>query len=150
MDETKTSDHIRINIRMQNPSQEPPASSKAPKQDLKDRDAFCTFKIKIEGQNSEHKCTIDKQPYANQDKTVKPQSGTSSVLKINLERKYWNMSVLKTSYPDFGFCAFLSKTNLSHYQIWELSFFELTFLSKTNLSQNWVLELSLMIWAVLN
>ena len=102
MDERKTSYHIQINIRMQNPSQEPPASSKAPKQDLKDRDAFCTFKIKIEGQNSEHKCTIDKQPYANQDKTVKPQSGSSSVLKINLERKEWSESVLKTSYTDFG------------------------------------------------
>ena len=87
---------------MPNPKQEPKASFKAPKQDLKDRDAFCTFKIKIEVQNFENKCTIDKQPYANQDKTVKPQSGTSSVLKINLERKNWNMSVLKTSYPDFG------------------------------------------------
>ena len=32
----KISDHIQINIRIQNPSQEPPASSKAPNQDLKD------------------------------------------------------------------------------------------------------------------
>ena len=38
----KTSDHIQINIRMQNPSQEPPASSKAPTQDLKDIDFLCT------------------------------------------------------------------------------------------------------------
>merc|ERR1711954_137099 len=44
----KTSDHIQINIRMPNPSQEPPASSKAPDQDLKDMDVLCTFKIKIE------------------------------------------------------------------------------------------------------
>ena len=63
---------------MQSPSQEPPASSKAPKQDLKDRDAFCTFKIMKEGQNSEYKCILDKLPYANQDKTVKPQPGTTS------------------------------------------------------------------------
>ena len=34
----KTIDHIQINIRMLNPSQEPPASSKAPNQDLKDMD----------------------------------------------------------------------------------------------------------------
>ena len=33
----KTSDHIKINIRMQNPSQEPPVSSKAPNQDLKEK-----------------------------------------------------------------------------------------------------------------
>merc|ERR1711954_311255 len=46
----KTSDHIQINIRMPNPSQEPPASSKAPNQDLKDMDVLCTFKIKIERQ----------------------------------------------------------------------------------------------------
>ena len=47
----KTSDHIQINIKMQNPSQEPPASSKAPNEDLKDMDVLCTFKIKIEGPN---------------------------------------------------------------------------------------------------
>merc|ERR1712082_373843 len=44
----KTSDHIQINIRMPNPSLEPPASSKAPDQDLKDMDVLCTFKIEIE------------------------------------------------------------------------------------------------------
>ena len=35
---------------MQNPSQEPPASSKAPYQDLKDMDILWTFKIKTESQ----------------------------------------------------------------------------------------------------
>ena len=44
----KTSDHIQINIGMPNPIQEPPASSKAPNEDLKDMDVLCTFKIKIE------------------------------------------------------------------------------------------------------
>ena len=45
---SETSDHIQINIKMPNPSQEPPASSKAPNEDLKDMDVLCTFKIKIE------------------------------------------------------------------------------------------------------
>ena len=39
---------------MPNPSQELPASSKAPNEDLKDMDVLCTFKIKIESQNSNH------------------------------------------------------------------------------------------------
>ena len=47
----KTRYHIQINIRMPNPSQEPPASSKAPNEDLKDMDVLCTFKIKIERKN---------------------------------------------------------------------------------------------------
>ena len=51
---TKTSDHIQIKINIPNPSQEPPASSKAPNQDLKDMDVLCTFKIKIESQNLDH------------------------------------------------------------------------------------------------
>ena len=62
----KTSDHIKINIRMPNPSQEPPASSKAPNQDLKDMDVLCTFKIKLDGQNWENGCTKDQWPYPNQ------------------------------------------------------------------------------------
>ena len=53
MGEPKTSDHIPIKIQMSNPSQEPPASSKASNQDLKDLDVLCTFKIKIESQNLE-------------------------------------------------------------------------------------------------
>ena len=43
---SKVHDHIKI--KMSNPSQETPASSKAPNQDLKDIDVLCTFKIKIE------------------------------------------------------------------------------------------------------
>ena len=50
----KTSDHIQINIRMPNPSQEPPVSSKAPNEDLKDMDVPCIFKMKKESQNSDH------------------------------------------------------------------------------------------------
>ena len=59
MDVSKTSDHIQIKIKMPNPSQEPPAPSKAPNEDLKDMDVLCTFKIKIESQNSDHGCIKD-------------------------------------------------------------------------------------------
>ena len=45
-----TSDHIQFRIKMPNPSQEHPASSKAPNEDLKYMDVLCTFKIKIESQ----------------------------------------------------------------------------------------------------
>ena len=44
----KTCDHIQIKIKIRNPSQVTPASSKAPNKDLKDMDVLCTFKIKIE------------------------------------------------------------------------------------------------------
>ena len=45
---SKTSDLIQIKFMMSNPSQEPPASFKAPNEDLKDMDVLCTFKFKIE------------------------------------------------------------------------------------------------------
>ena len=44
----KTSDHIQIKVMMLNSSQEPPSSSKAQYQDLKNVDVLWTFKIKIE------------------------------------------------------------------------------------------------------
>ena len=53
---SKNSDHIQNKIKVPNPSQEPPASSKSQDQDLKDMDVLCTFKIKIESQNSDHGC----------------------------------------------------------------------------------------------
>merc|ERR1712112_536571 len=75
MDVPKTSDHIQIAIRMPNPSQEHPASSKAPNEDLKDMDVLCTFKFKIESQNS------DQRRYPNQDQVAKTQSGTTSIIQ---------------------------------------------------------------------
>ena len=54
-----TSDHNIIKIKMANPSQEPPASSKAPNEDFKDMDVLCTFKIKIESPNSDQECFQD-------------------------------------------------------------------------------------------
>ena len=59
MDVPNKGDHIQINIKMTNSSQEPPASSKAPNEDLRDIDVFCTLKIKIESQNLDHGCTKD-------------------------------------------------------------------------------------------
>ena len=67
---------------MPNPSHEPPMPSKAPDEDLKDMDVLCTFKIKIESQNLDQKCTKDHCPYPSQDPNAKPQSGTLSILKI--------------------------------------------------------------------
>ena len=66
MDETKTSDHIHINIRILNPSQKPPVSSKAKNQDLNDMAALCTFKTKTESQNFDHGCIKDQWPYPNE------------------------------------------------------------------------------------
>ena len=71
-------DHIQTKIKMQNPSQESPAPIKAPNQDLKDMDVLCTFKVKIESQNSKHGCIKDQWPHPNENKDAKPQSGTSS------------------------------------------------------------------------
>ena len=51
---SKTSSHIQIKIKFLNYSQEPPAYSKAPNQDLKDMNVLFTFKIKIESQNLDH------------------------------------------------------------------------------------------------
>ena len=78
---SKTSDHIQIKISMPNHSQESPAPSKAPNDDLKDMDVLCTFKIKIESQKLDQGYSRDQGPYTNQDQDAKPQSGTSSVLQ---------------------------------------------------------------------
>ena len=55
----KYSDHNHIKTKMQNPSQETPAPTKAPNQDLKDLDVLFTFKIKIESQNFKYWCIKD-------------------------------------------------------------------------------------------
>ena len=67
----KASDHIKIKIKIPNPSQETQASSKAPNEDLKDMDVPCTFKIKTESQNLE-RGTWDKWQYPNQNKDRDP------------------------------------------------------------------------------
>ena len=78
---SKTRDHILIKIKMPNPNQEPPASSKAPNEDLKDMDVCCTFKIQIESQNLDPGCIKEQTLNPNQEEYVKHQSGTSSILK---------------------------------------------------------------------
>merc|ERR1711954_327992 len=78
---SNTSDYIEIKIQMPNPSQEPPASSKAQNEDFKDIDVLCTLKIKIESQNLDHGYIKDQWPYLNQYTDAKPQSETSSILQ---------------------------------------------------------------------
>ena len=71
---SKTSDHIKIKIKISNPIQEPSPFLEAKNQDLKDMDdlctknikiklkgheCFCTFKIKVESQNLDHGCIKD-------------------------------------------------------------------------------------------
>ena len=71
------------------------ASSKAPKEDLKDINVLCIFKIKIkshnldhgciktkiESQNSAYGCIRDQWPYPNQDQDTSTTSGTYKVLQ---------------------------------------------------------------------
>ena len=54
---SKTNDHIELMIKIPNPSQEPPTSSKAPYEDFEDTNVLCIFIIKIESQNLNHGCT---------------------------------------------------------------------------------------------
>ena len=55
----KTCDHIQIKIKISNPSQGPPVTSKARNQDLKDMNVLCKFNIKKESHNLEHRCIKD-------------------------------------------------------------------------------------------
>ena len=73
MDVSKTSENTQIKIKIPNPSQEPPASSKPPNEDFKDMDVLFTFKTKLEQQNSDHWCIKDQWPYPNEDEDAKPQ-----------------------------------------------------------------------------
>ena len=64
-----------------NLSNEPPASSKAPNQALKDMDVLCTFKIKIKSKNSDHEYIKDQWPYPNQDHDKRPHSEATNILQ---------------------------------------------------------------------
>ena len=77
---SKTSDQIQIKIKMPNPSQDPPSSSKVPNEDFKDMDVVCTFQIKIESQNSDQGYIKKPLLYPNQVKDAEPQSGISSII----------------------------------------------------------------------
>ena len=56
---SKTSDHIQINIKVPNPSQESLFSSKVLSQDVEDIDFLCAIKMKIKSKNAEHGCIKD-------------------------------------------------------------------------------------------
>ena len=76
---SKTSDHIQIDIWLQNPSKEPPASSKPQNQDLKIMNILRSLKGKIESQNSKYGCTKELQLYPNKEQNAKPQTETASI-----------------------------------------------------------------------
>ena len=67
-------------IRYQNPSQEPPESSKTPTKDFEDMRVPCTFKFNVESWISEHRLFGTLLTGLHQDQEQKLQSGTSSVL----------------------------------------------------------------------
>ena len=81
----KTNDHFKIKIKIPNPSQEPPASSKAQNRDLRDMDALCTSKIKIESQKLDHGCIKYHWPYPNHNQDAKPQSAPSKAPNEDFE-----------------------------------------------------------------
>ena len=77
----KTNHHIQIKIKMLNPSQELPVSSKATNENLKDKDVLCTFKTKKESKDLDHGYIKDQWSYPYQDQYAKFKSGTSSILQ---------------------------------------------------------------------
>ena len=83
----KTSNHIKINIKMPNLNLEPAASSKTPNENLKDMDVLWTLKIKKESQNLDYVCIKDQWSCKTKDHDPKPQSGTSS----NLQSPNWRL-----------------------------------------------------------
>ena len=113
---SKTSYHIQIYTYIPNPSQELPASSKAPNEELEDMDVLCTFKIRIESQNSYNGCIKDEWPYPNQDQDAKPQSGISIVSQsydygsIKYQWTYPNQDVM--SVPNLRQGKYLIKAGL--------------------------------------
>ena len=107
MNASKTNDLIKIKIKMPNLIHEPSASSKVPNQDMKNIDVLCTFKFKIENQNSEHGCIKDqynakfhiKMPNPSQE----PPTGLKRIWmffspsKLRQRAKIWNMDASKNS-----------------------------------------------------
>ena len=92
---SKISYHIQINVKMQNSSQEPPASFKAPNEDLKDMDVLCTFKMKIESKNLDHGYIKDQWPYPNKIKMPNPTQESPASSKAPNE-DFMDMDVLCT------------------------------------------------------
>ena len=61
---------------MPTPSQDPPASSKAPDEDLKDMNVLSTFKTKIESQNLDQGYIKDQWSYPNEDQDGEPPASS--------------------------------------------------------------------------
>ena len=92
---SKTSDHIQTKIKMPHPNQKPPASFKAPNEDLKNMDILGTLAIKKESQNLVYGITKDQLPYPNTYQDANPQSEpTASSKASNQDLK--DMDVLCT------------------------------------------------------
>ena len=92
IDVPKNSDYIQLKIKMTNPTnpnQEPPAFSKVPYQDFKDRDFHCTLKIKIETQILDREWIKDRGPYPDHDQVVNGQLETSSILESPTSGHKW-------------------------------------------------------------
>ena len=100
------SDHIHIKIKMPNPSQEAPVSSKVSTKDWKDMDILCTFKMKKGSKNLDHGCIRDQWPDANQNQDAKHHSGTSIVLQrpqTGLKGYWWSLHLQNQDRePRFG------------------------------------------------
>ena len=61
---------------------------------------LCTFKMEIESQNWEFGCIKDQQPYPNQNKDDKPQSGSSRVLQSPIWGLKWHWCSLHLQNQD--------------------------------------------------
>ena len=87
--ESQNLDHECLKDHWPHPNQEQDPKPKSeissilqsPNEDLKDMDVLCTFKIKIESQNSDHGYIKNRWPYPYQDQETKANSGTSSTLQ---------------------------------------------------------------------
>ena len=105
---SKTSEDIQNTVKIPNPSQEPPASSKAPNQYFKDMDVLCTFKINIGSQNFQHGSNRNQWLYPNQDQDTKPKEGPNQdfkdmvvlcIFKIKVESQNLEQGTIKD--PDY-------------------------------------------------
>merc|ERR1711954_627252 len=100
---------------MPNPSQEPPTSSKAQNEDLKDMDVLCTFKIMIEAKiwiigvsmASDHIQIKIKMPNPSQEPQASSKAPNGDLkdmdvlctFKIKIESKNWDHGCIKDQLP---------------------------------------------------
>ena len=80
---SKTSDYIQIKIKMPNPGHEPPASSRAQNQDLKDMEVLCTFKIIIKMSNPNQEPTEASITQSTTQRTCKFFAPLKSLMILN-------------------------------------------------------------------